>query len=113
MIQPDLDRVRRRLYLTFEDDIINTQLDKLGQELDEVLERFAGDQPKVLYFDLRNLRMIDSMGLHWLFETLQDQKELGRELILQIASPAIQRVVSFGGLDQLAEIKFRRRRQTR
>ncbi|MDP0500175.1 MAG: STAS domain-containing protein [Verrucomicrobiota bacterium JB022] len=113
MIQPDFDRVRRRLYLVFDENIISTQLEPLSKTVEEVLQAHESLGPQVIYFDLRELRMIDSMGLHWLFEVMRDQHALGRKLILQIASPAINKVVTFGGLGQLAEIKFRRRSQVR
>ena len=66
-----------------------------------------------LYLDMRVSRMIDSMGVNWLFAENVRLKDHGKQLVVRISSPAINRVIVFSGLDKLVTLKYRRRKQTR
>jgi len=113
LIQGRLDARKGRLLVEIENDVTSTQVPDLRRGLLEILTAH-GDAPwKALYLDMRAARMIDSMGVNWLFAESVRLKELKKALVVRISSPAINRVMQFAGLDRLVTLKYRHRKQTR
>ncbi len=108
-----LDERKGRLLVDVREDITSTQVPELRHAMMQILEKHGFDSWKALYLDVRNARMIDSMGTNWLFAESVRLKEHKKSLVLRISSPAINRVIQFAGLDKLVTVKFRRRKQTR
>jgi anti-anti-sigma factor len=113
LLKPVLDERKSRLHVEFLDEVTSTRVPALRRELLAILNSHQRVEWKFLYLDMRNCRMIDSMGLNWLFAELVRLKKSGREMVIRISSPAINRVMEFAGLDKLVTVKFRRRKQTR
>ena len=113
VLQAQLDERKGRLLVEIREDVTSTQVPELRQAMMHVLEEHGFDSWKALYMDVRNARMIDSMGTNWLFAESVRLKEHKKSLVLRISSPAIHRVLQFAGLDKLVTVKFRRRKQTR
>ena len=78
-----------------------------------ILQQFRESNWDALYLDMRNARMVDSMGMNWLFAETARMKDEKRKTVIRISSPAINRVMQFSGMDKLVTLKFRRRKQTR
>jgi anti-anti-sigma factor len=108
-----VDPVKRRLLVEIKDDVTSSQVPLLRRGLKEILDEAPTDSWTALYLDLRSARMVDSMGVNWLFAESVRVKEFGRTMVIRISSPAINRVMQFAGLDKLVVLKFRRRKQTR
>ncbi len=112
-IQARLDPRKGRLLVTIEDDVLSTTVPDLRRALLETLNAHHEAPWKALYLDMRAARMIDSMGINWLFAESVRLKELNKALVVRISSPAIHRVMQFAGLDRLVTLKYRHRKQTR
>ena len=113
IIRGIVDERKGRLLVDISEDVTSTHVSELRKGLMEILEA-AGDKSwKALYLDIRNSRMVDSMGINWLFAESVRLKELEKTLVIRISSPAIHRVLQFSGLDKLVTVKYRRRKQTR
>jgi len=113
LLDARLDERKGRLLVEVREDITSTQVPELRHAMMHVLETYGFESWKALYLDVRNARMIDSMGTNWLFAESVRLKENKKSLVLRISSPAINRVIQFAGLDKLVTVKFRRRKQTR
>ncbi len=113
IIDARLDERKGRLLVEVREDITSTQVPELRHAMMQVLESKGFESWKSLYLDVRNARMIDSMGTNWLFAESVRLKDHKKNLVLRISSPAINRVIQFAGLDKLVTVKFRRRKQTR
>ncbi|MEX0326024.1 MAG: STAS domain-containing protein [Puniceicoccaceae bacterium] len=108
-----MDERKGRLLVEVKDDVTSSQVPELRRGLMQITQAAGFDTWKDLYLDMRNSRMIDSMGINWLFAETVRLKENKKRMVLRISSPAIYRVVQFAGLDKLVILKFRRRKQTR
>ena len=108
-----VDERKRRLLVEIQEDVTSTQVPELRKCLLKLLEQNRTADWNALYLDMRSARMIDSMGLNWLFAESVRLKDEKKKLIVRISSPAINRVMQFAGLDKLVTLKFRRRKQTR
>lgn len=108
-----VDAVKKRLHVEIRDEVTSTQVPVLRRAFREILEAADSDAWKTLYLDMRSSRMVDSMGVNWLFAETVRLRETGKGVVLRISSPAINRVIQFAGLDKLVTLKFRRRKQTR
>ena len=104
---------KRRLHVDIEKDVISTLVNELRGELKGALENAVEDDWVEFHLDLRSCRMIDSMGLNWLFTEINLLKHKGKKVIVRISSPAINRIMLFAGFDKLVILKYRRRKQTR
>lgn len=113
MITGHLDATKKRLLVEVHEEVISTNVPMLSRGLKDILESADPDSWTALYFDLRSARMVDSMGINWLFAESVRIKESGRKIVVRISSPAINRVMLFAGLDKMVTLKFRRRKQTR
>ena len=113
LIVGQLDERKGRLLVEIKEDVISTQVAALREGLRRIIDT-AGTAPwKALYIDLRAARMVDSMGVNWLFAETMRMKEAKRQVVIRLSSPAVNRVMQFAGLDKLVTLKFRRRKQTR
>ena len=108
-----VDERKGRLLVDISEDVTSTHVSELRRGLMEILETAGSSSWKALYLDIRNARMVDSMGMNWLFAESVRLKEMNKTFVIRISSPAIHRVMQFAGLDKLVTLKYRRRRQTR
>lgn len=108
-----LDAIKRRLYLEINEDVTGTHVPDMRRAILSILDSAPTERWSTIYIDLRSCRMVDSMGLNWLFAEIVRLRDADKEVVLRASSPAIQRVVEFSGLDRLVTFKFRRRKQTR
>jgi anti-anti-sigma factor len=108
-----VDERKGRLLVDVSEDVISTHVSELRKGLMGILDEANTQSWKALYLDLRNARMVDSMGMNWLFAESVRLKELNKTFVIRISSPAIHRVMQFAGLDKVVTLKFRRRKQTR
>lgn len=108
-----LDSNKRRLLVEIREDITSTQIATLREAFQEVVESSDLEKWTHLYLDLRASRVVDSMGINWIFAESLRLKKANKVFVIRISSPAIFRVMEFAGLDRLVTIKYRRRKQTR
>jgi len=108
-----LEARKGRLHVILDTDVTSTRVTALRKGMIDALSEHGFDKWKFLYLDMRSSRLIDSMGVNWLFAENVRLKENGKQLVIRISSPAIDRVIRFAGLDKLVTLKFRRRKQTR
>ncbi|MEY3000516.1 MAG: hypothetical protein RL648_730 [Verrucomicrobiota bacterium] len=108
-----LDAIRRRLYLEINEDVTGTHVPQMRRAILSILDGAPSEKWNTVYIDLRACRMVDSMGLNWLFAEIVRLRDADKEVVVRASSPAIQRVIEFSGLDRLVTFKFRRRKQTR
>lgn len=113
MIAGYVDERKRRLIAEAKTDVTGTSAQSLREGLSRIKKQHEPDTWNALYLDLRNARIIDSMGLNWLFNECRQVRDANKELVIRVASPAIQKVLEFARLDKVATVKYRRRRQTR
>lgn len=113
IIQHKLEPRKMRLHVILDTDVTSTHVSALRKGMVNILDDVGFVGWKYLYLDMRDSRMVDSMGVNWLFAENVRLKENGKELVLRISSPAINRIILFSGLDKLVTLKYRRRKQTR
>ena len=113
IINGKLDERKGRLLLETDVDITSTHVPVLRRGMMDFIESTESSAWKFLYLDLRTARIIDSTGVNWLFAESVRLREEGKQLVLRISSPAINRVFEFAGLDKVVTLKFRRRKQSR
>lgn len=113
VISGRVDAAKKRLLIELKEEVISTQVPKLRRGLIEILENADPDDWKTLYLDMRSARMVDSMGINWLYAESVRISESDKSMVLRVSSPAINRVIQFAGLDKMVTLKFRRRKQTR
>lgn len=113
LIEGVVDERKRRLLVEVKDDVTSTQVPELRKGLHRLIEASRDADWNSLYLDMRSARMVDSMGMNWLFAESVRLKDDKKKMVVRISSPAINRVMQFAGLDKLVLIKFRRRKQTR
>ena len=108
-----LEERKGRLHVILDTDVTSTQVSALRRGMVDALSKHGFESWKSLYLDMRVSRMIDSMGVNWLFAENVRLKDHGKQLVVRISSPALNRVIVFSGLDKLVTLKYRRRKQTR
>ncbi|MFO7726393.1 MAG: STAS domain-containing protein [Oceanipulchritudo sp.] len=113
LIAGRLDPAKKRLHVEVRDEVTSTQVPALRQGLKNILESTDKEAWDALFLDMRGTRMIDSMGINWIFAETVRLKDAGKHMVVRISSPAINRVMEFAGLDRMVTLKFRRRKQTR
>ncbi len=113
MIAGELDARKRRLKIEVKSELTGTLAQPLREGVSEIKKQHPDDAWDALYLDVRNARVIDSMGLNWLLAESRSLREKNKKFVIRVASPAINRVLEFSRFDKIAEIKFRRRRQLR
>lgn len=113
LISARVDATKKRLLVVIKEEVTSTQVQDLRRGMKDILEHANGDSWNALYLDMRSSRMVDSMGVNWLYAESVRIKESGKTMVIRISSPAIHRVMEFAGLDKLVVLKYRRRKQTR
>lgn len=108
-----VDAKKKRLLVELNEEVTSTKVPILRHGLKEVIENADPELWDALYLDMRSSRMVDSMGVNWLYAESVRVKDTGKTMVIRISSPAIHRVMQFAGLDKLVVLKFRRRKQTR
>jgi anti-anti-sigma factor len=113
MAAGSVDTIKKRLYIELNEDVVGTYVADLRRAFLQIMEDVPTEKWNTAYIDLRPCRMIDSMGLNWIFAEIVRLKDADKEVVLRASSPAIARVIEFSGLHRLVTFKFRRRKQTR
>jgi anti-anti-sigma factor len=113
MISGELDTRKKRLHAEVRSEVTSTQVQALRDGLAAIVRTYPTESWSELYLDLRNARMIDSMGMNWLFSEIRYVADKQKKLVLRISSPAIKKIFAFTGMDKLVLVKFRHRRQLR
>ena len=113
LIEGRVDVRKGRLLVEIKNDVTSTEVPALRRGLMRIINAADIDSWNSLYLDMRTSRMVDSMGVNWLFAETVRLKDSNKKMVLRISSPAINRVIQFAGLDKLVTLKFRRRKQTR
>jgi anti-anti-sigma factor len=108
-----VDTAKKRLHIEIKDDVTSSTTPDLRRGVKEVLDQTKPEKWNALYLDMRSSRVVDSMGINWLFAESARVKNSNKDMVIRISSPAINRVMQFSGLDKLVVLKFRRRKQTR
>lgn len=112
-VSGSLDVVKKRLHIEINEEVTGTVVPELRRYFLDILDEVGKESWATIYIDLRPSRMIDSMGLNWLFAEIVRLKDADKEVVVRASSPAVKRVIEFSGLDRLVTFKFRRRKQTR
>jgi anti-anti-sigma factor len=108
-----VDAAKKRLHIEIKEEVTSTTVPDLRRGMKEILDKSDTGKWDSLYLDMRSSRVVDSMGINWLFAESVRLKELKKQIVIRISSPAIDRVMRFAGLDKLVLLKYRRRKQTR
>lgn len=108
-----LDAAKKRLHIEIKDEVTSSTVPELRRGIRQILDEAKPEKWNALFLDMRSSRVVDSMGINWLFAESARVKDAKKEVIIRISSPAINRVMQFAGLDKLVVLKFRRRKQTR
>lgn len=112
-VSGSLDIVKKRLHIEINEEVTGTVVPELRRYFLDILDEVGKESWATIYIDLRPCRMIDSMGLNWLFAEIVRLKDADKDVVVRASSPAVKRVIEFSGLDKLVTFKFRRRKQTR
>jgi anti-anti-sigma factor len=95
-----------QLSLVFEEDILSTNVDRLKDQIDKILElppvKLGGVQ-KVL-FDMKLVKMVDSMGLNLLVNLVKSEKNKGHAIAALVSSLHLHRTLLFTRMDKQMEI---------
>lgn len=113
LIFAEVDSRKGRLLVEITEDVVSTHVPELRKGLRSIIETAGTGDWAALYLDMRSARMVDSMGMNWLFAESVRLKQENKEMVIRISSPAIHRVMQFAGLEKVVTLKFRRRKQTR
>jgi len=113
LIMGKVDERKSRLLTEIHGDVTSTHVHELRRGLAEIIERTDPAIWDSLYLDIRSARMMDCMGINWIYAETNRLKNLGKQTVIRVSSPAIDRVMRFVELEKLALVKFRRRKQTR
>lgn len=113
ILSSQVDTAKKRLHIEIKDDVTSSTVPDLRNGVREIMEAVDPANWDSLYLDMRSARVVDSMGINWLFAESVRIKETGKKMVVRISSPAINRVMQFAGLDKLVLLKYRRRKQTR
>ena len=113
ILSSHLDEGKKRLHVEINDNVTSTTVARLRNGLKEIVSQADETKWDSLYLDMRSARVVDSMGINWLFAETLRIKESKKKMVLRISSPAINRVMLFAGLNKLVVLKYRRRKQTR
>lgn len=111
MLKAGYNDGKRRLVLTIEEDLKSTTVEEARRWLEEEWPEHARSALKQVYLDVRNARIIDSIGVNWIFMLVRACREVDVPVTIRVASLAALRVFEFAGIDKLATIKFRHRKQ--
>ena len=108
-----LDEKKERLLVEVKTDVTSTHIAGLKGGLAKVIQMNPAASWKSVYLDMRNSRLIDSVGVNWMFSETNQLRGEHKKMVLRVSSPAISRVIEFFGLDRVVTLKYRRRKQTR
>jgi anti-sigma B factor antagonist len=72
--------------------------------LEQEIDRVSDDDVDLLIVDLRELRFMDSTGLHALVKANKRAKESGRKFAVVQGGAQIQRLLSLTGVDELLTV---------
>lgn len=112
-VSGSLDVVKKRLHIEINEEVTGTVVPELRRYFLDILDEVGRESWATIFIDLRPCRMIDSMGLNWLFAEIVRLRDADKDVVVRASSPAVKRVIEFSGLDKLVTFKFRRRKQTR
>ena len=113
MVDFEVRQDKGRLLMTLQKDLTSNTTPTMEQAWQDFVQRDDPLQWRTVFVDLRETRILDSVGLNWLFAFYRQLAAAGKKIVLRVSSPAIKRVLDFACFDEFVEIRFRRRRQTR
>ena len=105
-----VDERKSRLLTEIHGDVTRTHVPRLRRELTELIENVDPGLWKSLYLDMRTARLLDCMGLNWIYAETFRLKDNRKNVVIRISSPAIDRILRYAAIEKLATIKFRRRK---
>ena len=112
MVKFEVNGPKKRLMMVLEEDLSSGRTNEIAQAWEAFQRTDNPEAWKTLYFDLRETRILDSVGLNWLFSFVRQLEGAGKKMVVRVSSPAIKRVLDYACFAHFAEIRFRRRRQT-
>lgn len=95
-----------QITLVFEEDILSTNVDRLKDQVDKLLElpQIKSATISKLVLDMKLVKMVDSMGLNFLVNLVKSQKNLGRSIDALVMSLHLHRTLLFTRMDKQMEI---------
>ncbi|MEM9444231.1 MAG: STAS domain-containing protein [Verrucomicrobiota bacterium] len=110
MITHTLNASSQELVLTFPGDLLSTNANELNDEITSLCKNGESSSKwNTLTLDLKNARMIDSIGLNLLVCLVKDIKEKKGQLKALITSRTIYRTFLATRLDRSIEVVFNER----
>ncbi len=95
-----------QMSLIFEEDILSTNVDRLKDQIDKIIElpqvKMASSQKLVL--DMKLVKMVDSMGLNLLVNLIKSEKNKGHTIGALVTSLHLHRTLLFTRMDKQIEI---------
>lgn len=104
----ELNCLEKTLTISLPGDLLSTNYDTVGAELNQIFssEEVTMAEWDYLVFDLRQARLIDSMGLNLIVSILKQMKNRSAKVRMQITSRTIHRTFLFTRLEKHMEIQF-------
>ncbi len=89
-------------------DLTSTTAPAFRSEIDQKLAAAAKESPSLslVEINLKNARMVDSVGLNLLVSIIKQVKDRGGSVKIVIAHPNIQRILTFTRIDKHAEVQM-------
>lgn len=108
MTTHELNSAEKTLTITVPGDLLSTNYDTVGAELNEIFtsEEITTAGWDCLVFDLRQARLIDSMGLNLIVGVLKQMRNRSAKVRMRITSRTIHRTFLFTRLEKHMEIEF-------
>lgn len=95
-----------QLSFLFEEDILSTNVDRLKDQIDKIMELppvKMGSFQRV-HLDMKAVKMVDSMGLNLLVNLIKSEKSKGRTLTALVQSLHLHKTLLFTRMDKQMEI---------
>ncbi|MES2310128.1 MAG: STAS domain-containing protein [Verrucomicrobiota bacterium] len=95
-----------QLTLIFEEDILSTNVDRLKDQIDKIMELppiKSGGIQKIL-FDMKSVKMVDSMGLNLLVNLVKSEKNKNHSIAALVTSLHLHRTLLFTRMDKQMDI---------
>lgn len=96
------------LNFVFEEDILSTNVDRLKEQIDKIMELPTikiGTIQKV-HLDMRVVKMVDSMGLNLLVNLIKAEKNKARTILATVQSLHLHKTLLFTRMDKQMEINL-------
>ena len=111
MIKGVLNRSKHNLTITLKGDVLSTNAEEFSDNINRIIKKHKPANWDELKLDLNSARIIDSMGLNMILNTVKQVQAAGKSMKIHISSSSIQRVFIFSRLDKAVEIVIKKRRR--